>query len=190
MNTLHRFPPTPAEATDRSFLTGKSETFAKLKIESKAGTRTVLMTEHTLIFVTKGVKLLHFADRTLRVSPGELILLRKGIYVMAEYIGDGLDFEAMMLFLPVRFLRTLEVAGGGGRKEPDEPCLVFPTTALVHGFKEGFREYFEHPPSNFEALLPLKQRRYFSKLRWTADLKAPRILSGFSKRNISVRRRR
>ena len=158
MNMLHRFPPAPAEATDRSFLTGKSETFAKLKIESKTGKRTVLMTEHTLIFVMKGVKLLHFADRTLRVSPGELILLRKGIYVMAEYIGDGLDFEAMMLFLPVKFLRTLEVVGGSGRKEPDEPCLVFPTTELVHGFKEGFRKYFEHLPSNFEALLPLKQK--------------------------------
>jgi AraC-like DNA-binding protein len=77
---------------------------------------------------------------------------------MAEYIGDGLDFEAMMLFLPVKFLRTLEVVGGSGRKEPDEPCLVFPTTELVHGFKEGFRKYFEHLPSNFEALLPLKQK--------------------------------
>ena|SRR5579859_1519462 len=155
---LYRFPPVPAEATDPSFLTGGSETYAKLKIESKAGKRTVLATEHTLIFVMKGVKLLHFSDRTVRVSPGEVILMRKGIYVMAEYIEDGLDFEAMMLFLPVKLLRTLEVAGEGGRERQSEHCLVIPVTALIQGFKEGFRKYFEHPPSNFEALLPLKQK--------------------------------
>ena len=155
---LYRFPPAPAEATDPSFLRGRSEIYAKLKIESKTGKRTVLSTEHTLIFVMKGVKLLHFADRTLRISPGEVILMRKGIYVMAEYIEDGLDFEAMMLFLPVKLLRTLEITGAGGRKKPDEHCLVFPATALIHGFKEGFRKYFDNPPSNFEALLPLKQK--------------------------------
>jgi AraC-like DNA-binding protein len=153
---LYRFPPAPAEATDPSFLTGKSETYAKLKIESKAGKRTVLMTEHTLIFVMKGVKLLHFADKTLRVSPDEVFLLRKGIYVMAEYIEDGLDFEAMMLFLPLKLIRSMELAIG--RKNPDEQCLVFPATTIIQGFKEGFRKYFEQPPSNFESLLPLKQK--------------------------------
>ena len=83
----------------------------------------MLVTEHTLIFVTKGVKLLHFADETVRVSPGEVILIRKGIYVMAEYIADGLDFESMMLFLPVKLLRTLAVTpgnpGAGRTGKPD-----------------------------------------------------------------------
>ncbi|MHA4811211.1 helix-turn-helix domain-containing protein [Flavitalea flava] len=158
MNILYRFPPAPAEATDPSFLTGKSETYAKLKIESKAGKRTVLMTEHTLIFVMKGIKLLHFSKGTIRISPGEVILLRKGIYVMAEYIGDGLDFEAMMLFLPVKLLRTLEIVDSGDRKKQVGDYLVFPATELIHGFKDGFRKYMEKPPSNFEVLLPLKQK--------------------------------
>lgn len=158
MNMLYRFPPGPAEATDPSFLTTRSETYAKLKIESKTGKRTVLMTEHTLIFVMKGVKLLHLADKTLRISPGEVILLPKGIYVMAEYIEDGLEFEAMMLFLPVKILRVMGVAGVDSRTMPHAHCLVFPATPLIHGFKDGFRKYFENPPSNFEALLPLKQK--------------------------------
>jgi AraC family transcriptional regulator, exoenzyme S synthesis regulatory protein ExsA len=158
MTMLYRFPPAPAEATDPSFLTTSSETYAKLKIESKTGKRTVLMTEHTLIFVMKGLKLLHFANRTVRISPGEVILLRKGIYVMAEYIEDGLDFEAIMLFLPVKLLRTLDVTGVDSRKKPEEYFLLFQATALIHGFKDGLRKYFESPPSNFEALLPLKQK--------------------------------
>lgn len=156
MNVLYRFPPTPAEATDPTFLTGKSETYAKLKIESKAGKRTVLITEHTLIFVLKGVKLLHFGDKTQRASPGEVILLRKGIYVMAEYIEDGLDFEAIMLFLPLKLVKELEIMGAG--KKVDEHFLIFPATPLIHAFKEGFRKYFDHPPINFEALMPLKQK--------------------------------
>jgi len=155
---LYRFPPAPAEATDPSFLTGETETFAKLKIESKTGKRTVLMTEHTLIFVMKGTKLLHFPGETLRVSPGEVILLRKGIYVMAEYIEGGLDFEAMMLFLPVKLLRSLEMTNSSVNKRLSEPCLIFPVTALTDGFKAGLRNYFENPPSNFEVLLPLKQK--------------------------------
>ena len=155
---LYRFPPAPAEATDPSFLTGETETFAKLKIESKTGKRTVLMTEHTLIFVMKGTKLLHFPGETLRVSPGEVILLRKGIYVMAEYIEEGLDFEAMMLFLPVKLLRALEMTNSSINKKLNELCLIFPVTALIDGFKAGFRKYFENPPSNYEVLLPLKQK--------------------------------
>jgi AraC-like DNA-binding protein len=159
---LYRFPPAPGETTDSSFLTKGSETFAKLKIESTPGKRTVLITEHTLIFVTKGVKLLHFAAETLRVSPNQVVLLRKGIYVMAEYIEDGLDFEALMLFIPVKLLRTLamtcKAASVHGRSKPAEPWLVFPATALILAFRDGLRKYFEHQPFNVEALLPLKQK--------------------------------
>ncbi|HVI48834.1 MAG TPA: AraC family transcriptional regulator [Chitinophaga sp.] len=154
---LHRFPPAPG-STDASFLTGKTEVFAKLKIESLPGKRTVLMTAHTLIFVTKGVKLLHFPGETVKVSPGEVILLRKGIYVMAEYIGDGLDFEAMMLFLPGKLLQAMAKHCHEGSAHQQDHYLVFPATSVVNGFKESFRKYFDSLPSNFEWLLPLKQQ--------------------------------
>src|SRR6187402_1703811 len=102
---LFRFPPTVPPLNDTSFLTAGPSVFAKLKIESKAGKRTVFLTEHTLIFVIRGVKLLHFADQTLRITSDSLFLLKKGIYVMAEYIEEGLNFEALMLFLPENILR-------------------------------------------------------------------------------------
>lgn len=157
---LYRFPPLPADARDPSFLAGQTETFAKLKIESKVGNRTVLMTEHTLIFVLKGVKLLHVGGETLKAFPGSVVLLRKGIYVMAEYIEGGLDFEALMLFLPTRVLRSFEVEGyyGSRAARQHDHCMVFPTTDLVAAFRNGFRRYFEHPPFNYEALMPLKQK--------------------------------
>lgn len=154
---LHRFPPAPS-ATDASFLTGTTETFAKLKRESIAGKRTVLMTEHTLIFVIRGVKLLHFANETVRVSPGEVFLLRKGIYVMAEFIEEGLDFEALMVFLPGALLRSMTLQNRTNTAFPDDRCLIFPATTLVNAFRDGFRQYFSQPPQHLETLVPLKQQ--------------------------------
>lgn len=164
-SVLHRFPPTPDKA-DASFITGKTQTFAKLKKESAPGQRTVLMTEHTLIFVLKGTKLLHLPDSTITASPGEIILLRKGIYVMAEYFQDGLDFEAVMLFLPGNLLRSmaLQHLPKPALQHPhqpqkrEDPCLVFPSTTLIDSFKESFRSYFNSPIPHLESLLALKQQ--------------------------------
>jgi len=153
---LHRFPPTPDKA-DPTFIIGRTETFAKLKKESAPGQRTVLMTEHTLIFVLKGQKLLHLPDTTITASPGEVILLRKGIYVMAEYIQDGLDFEAVMLFLPGKLLRSMALHTHKPHNRQDH-CLVFPATALINNFRESFRGYFNSPVPHAESLLPLKQQ--------------------------------
>jgi len=154
---LHRFPPTPDKA-DASFIKGQTQTFAKLKKESAPGQRTVLMTEHTLIFVLKGTKLLHLPDSTIKASPGEVILLRKGIYVMAEYIRDGLDFEAVMLFLPGNLLRSMALQHPQKPQKREDPCIVFPSTTLIGSFKESFRGYFNSPIPHLESLLPLKQQ--------------------------------
>jgi AraC-like DNA-binding protein len=158
--TLNRFPPIPPAPDDPTFLTGNGETFAKLKIESKAGKRTVLLTEHTLIFVVKGIKLLHFSGETIAIGPDSVILLQKGIYVMAEYIEEGLSFEALMLFLPAMVLKDLALEQSLGRKTQDkgEHYLIFPCSDLVQGFKEQLRKYFEWRPSNADALLRLKQK--------------------------------
>jgi len=159
---LHRFPPPPDKA-DTSFIASKTETFAKLKTESLPNQRTVLMTGHTLIFVLEGVKLLHFPDMTVRASPGEVILLRKGIYVMAEYVEDGLDFEAVMLFLPGKLLRSM-VAHSGPRENGhsgarrNDSFVVFPSTEVIDSFKKGFRGYFGASLRGLDELLPLKQR--------------------------------
>jgi hypothetical protein len=47
------------------------------------------------------LKRLHFGRQTVKAGPGQIILLKKDIYVMAEYIEEGLNFEALMVFLPL-----------------------------------------------------------------------------------------
>ena len=162
---LFRFPPTVPPLNDTSFLTAGPSVFAKLKIESKAGKRTVFLTEHTLIFVIRGVKLLHFADQTLRITSDSLFLLKKGIYVMAEYIEEGLNFEALMLFLPENILRpyVLKFNSECGNGQ-SAPCAVFPTNGLMQDFKVQFRQYFEHRFFDYQQLIPIKQQEILTLL--------------------------
>jgi len=126
-----------------------------------------MMTAHTLIFVLKGIKLLHIGGETVQAHPGSVVLLRKGIYVMAEYIEPGLDFEALMMFLPDKVLAEMSTVYGRqstvknlgvNQAKEVKPCVVFPMTELVVAFKNGVREYFDRRPDNVEGLMALKQR--------------------------------
>jgi AraC-like DNA-binding protein len=162
---LLRFPPAAPAINDATFLTGHSGTFAKLKIEHKTGKRTVLMTQHTLIFVINGTKLLHFQDRSVKITPDCVFLLKKGIYVMAEYIEEGLAFEALMIFLPENILKSfITRSGPQGDQERNDPCIVFSVTPLINDFKRQFRQYFEHRLFNYEQLIPLKQKEIITLL--------------------------
>jgi len=155
---LLRFPPSISPVDDPTFLTAGQTIFAKLKIESKPGKRTVFLTEHTLIFVISGVKLLHFADQTISVTPDSVFLLKKGIYVMAEYIEEGMNFEAVMLFLSESIFQSFLLnAQPQPANEHKAPCVVFPANRLMHDFKGQLRQYFNHPLIDYRQLIPLKQ---------------------------------
>ncbi|HEV2483594.1 MAG TPA: hypothetical protein VGS79_28205 [Puia sp.] len=99
---LFRFPPVPA---DPSFLALDTATYAKYKRVNRSGTRNVFLTEHTLVFTISGTKLLHLPGQVLNIGPGSVVLLKRGIYLMAEYLERSKDFEALMLFLPVKTVR-------------------------------------------------------------------------------------
>jgi len=157
---LFRFQPIPVDPGDPTFLTGDHAVYAKHKIETRPGKRTVLLTEHTLIFVVRGIKLLHFPGETVTAEPNSVILLKKGIYVMAEYFEDGLGFEAMMIFLPRKAVK--EFIAGQMVETPaekrDQPFLVFPANDLLTEFKEQYRGYFGRSFRGKEQLLSLKQQ--------------------------------
>jgi len=157
---LFRFPPTPVDNNDRTFLSWNKTAFAKHKIEARPGKRTVFLTEHTLIFVINGIKLLHLPGETITAEPRSVVLLKKGIYVMAEYIEEGLAFEALMLFLPQRALKEFmdkQVLEKPVEK-PDLSCVIIPGNDLLEGFKEQYRSYFGRSFPGQEQLLSLKQQ--------------------------------
>ncbi|MEN0054210.1 MAG: AraC family transcriptional regulator [Mucilaginibacter sp.] len=163
---LYRFPHNPPSAGDPTWLTGETQVFAKLKIESQAGKKTIFLASDTLIFVINGVKLLHLSDRTIEVTSDKVFLLKKGIYVMAEFLESiSSSYEALMIFLPEKILK--EFTSGPPKRGAGSffnPCLVFPLTPLIQDFKLQFRRYFEYSVCDYDRLMPHKQREILTLL--------------------------
>lgn len=159
MTTLYRFPPTESHLLDATFLKGDAGVFGKLKVESKAGKRLVFLTEHTLICVLKGQKLLHLDGETHIVGPDQLMLLKKGIYVMAEYLENEDTFEALLLFLPSKMLRSLAAEYLFPVETVlKEPFICFKSNALIEDFKAQLRQYFNVAVTEVDALAAMKQK--------------------------------
>ena len=155
---LFRFPPSPVDPGDPSFLAMDTATYAKYKQVNRSGVRNVFLTEHTLVFTISGSKLLHLPDQVLNIGPNSVVLLRRGIYLMAEYLEKGLDFEALMLFLPVSLLREFiaqhkpELSG----EKQDSFCVILPANELLTGFRDQYRYYFGKQLRDMEQLLFVK----------------------------------
>jgi AraC-like DNA-binding protein len=168
---LYRFPAKPVDQKDPTYLTGNNEAYAKLKIEAKAGQRTVLITELTMIFVIKGIKLLHFANETIQVTPDKVFLLKKGIYVMGENIEEGLPFEALMLFLPQQLIDSflMSIRRFRDKTEIKKDCLIIPASYHLQDLKTQLRQYFRHNVFDYANLMPLKQQEAVVLLQATAE---------------------
>jgi len=154
------FPPIEPNPNDNTLLVADGKTFAKLKVVSKAERRTVFLTEHTLVFVTKGAKLLHFGEKTIKAESGKIILLKKGIYVMAEYIEDSLNFEALLIFLTNKTIQDTLASNSSTNVMPNETVsfLIFNSNQHLEDYITLFSKYFNtYRLRNFQ-LLQLKQK--------------------------------
>lgn len=164
---VFHFPPSHVNHSDTSFLSVDDSTFAKLKIESKTQKRTVFLTEHTLILVLKGAKLLHFPEKTIRVEKGHVALLKKGVYAMAEYIEEGLSFEALLVFLSDKIIKdaTIEKVAVKSRSENKASFVILPTNEHIDIYTSQLRRYFDTPMVKDKDLLQLKQKEILLLLK-------------------------
>src|SRR5262245_19742448 len=95
---LVRFPASITDKEDLDVLQIGTTPLARYRRATAAGKRTSFITEHTLIFVLHGHKFLHFEEHTHTTTAGHLVLLKRGIYAMSEFVPDGLNYEALLLF--------------------------------------------------------------------------------------------
>jgi len=63
--------------------------------------RNVFVTEHTLIFVTKGAKVFHFPDKKLVVEAGHALFLQRGCYMLCESVENNNAYESISVFFAV-----------------------------------------------------------------------------------------
>jgi AraC-like DNA-binding protein len=132
--------------------------FARYRQASAAGKRTSFITEHTIIFVMQGHKLLHVEDQTHTAEAGHIVMMKRGIYIMSEFVPDGLNYEAMLLFFTDEFVKKFLHSHHLTTSNTTEIAshLVIPTNELLDGFKNQFLGYFGKTMDGLESILQLK----------------------------------
>lgn len=137
--------------------------YALFVLEKSEGQKSVFLTEHTLLFVRRGHKRLHFTDDVLTVDKDHLVFLKRGLYTMSEYVPEGETFEALLLFIPDAFLQQFALS----QELPRGPVaaaathVVVPATALLESFAAQYASYFGHSAQALQYILALKVQELF-----------------------------
>ena len=161
---LIRFPQISKNKTDNSFIIVDDIPFAKHnKIDKSDGKQIGFLTEHTLFFIMQGKKNFHFGNETITIDTNQLILLKRGIYSISEYIPNGGHFEALMIFVPDKFLKEFHFKTGGFQKATKQkyPFAIIPSDELLNSFKSQYLNYFGKSFRPIEKILPLKLHELF-----------------------------
>jgi AraC family transcriptional regulator, exoenzyme S synthesis regulatory protein ExsA len=155
---LARYPARFQQPDNETLQVGNTP-FARYRLTTAAGKRTSFITEHTLIFVLQGHKLLHIEDQTHTAVAGNLVLVKRGIYAMSEFVPGGLDYEAMLVFFSDDIIKKFLHGNQLTTATPVDvaPHLTIPSNELLEGFKNQLRGYFGKS-LNLDMLMPLKQQ--------------------------------
>lgn len=132
--------------------------FARYKQAVTAAKHTNFITQHTLLFVLGGHKILHIGEHTHTAEAGHLMLMKRGIYTMSEFIPEGLNYEALLLFFTdeflKKFLHSYQLTTAAAPETPSH--LVVPTNELLDSFKNQFMGYFGKTMEGLDNILQLK----------------------------------
>ncbi len=152
----------PTLQKDQSLLSADIH-FAHYRQETLIDKRTCFVREHMILFVLEGHKLIHTKDKTIKVSPGNIILLKRGFYIMSEFVPEGLKYEALLIFFTDEFLKKFlhmhQLAGASAAT--GEGYFSLPANELLDAFKVQYVQYFVRPVDGLEAILQLKLQELF-----------------------------
>jgi len=149
---------------DGLFLKSGEISFARYKHETAAHKKTVFIHENSLVYVLEGHKKLHTPSATLTAEKGKLLLIKRGVYVMSEFIQEGLDYQALVIYFSDDFIRQfcLKHISQIANEESDAlPHLILSSNALLDSFKDQYLSYFRHQFENLESILRLKLDELF-----------------------------
>ncbi|MEZ2442168.1 helix-turn-helix domain-containing protein [Chitinophaga sp. RCC_12] len=148
----------PKDQNGQQILKAGNTHFAMLKQRSKADKRTIFLTENVMIFVLAGHKQLHFDQHTVKVEAGSVLLMKRGFYVMSDYVREEIQFQSLLLYFSDeqlrRFLHKYNYVTPV--KAAVTNHLTLPITPLLEVFGEHYTAYFAQTPSTLAALLSVK----------------------------------
>jgi len=141
------------------FLRSGGITFARYRQATEAHQNTVFLHNNCLIYVLEGYKRLHFANKTITASIGKLLLVKSGLYVMSEFIPEGLNYKAMIIHCSDEVIRKfcLKYFPASERTSTKASSyLTVSTNELLDSFRDQYLSYFHKEFTNLEAILQIK----------------------------------
>lgn len=128
---------------------------------------TVFLTYHTILFVLNGHKRIHFPSHTQIMDGSGILVLRRGVYLMSEFIPEGLQYEALLLFFTDKALKEFlmqfypnYINPNRSGQEPVSHVLV-PTDSMLESFKRHYMGYFNSTLHPLEPILQTKLQELF-----------------------------
>jgi len=138
--------------------------FAIYKTEKNNRQHSIFLTEHTLIFVLKGHKKLHFPDHVIDVDAKHIILLKRGVHVLSEYVADEQPYECIVIFIKDSFIRRFLHDNVKDKHEPHSPVadfLIVPSDPLLDSFKTQYKCYFDQEVGHLKEIIDVKLQELF-----------------------------
>ena len=130
------------------------------RVEQKP--RNIFVTEHTLIFVSKGAKVFRFPNKEIIVEAGKAIFLKRGCYLLCESIADHSHYESISIFFNEsavqNFWLGLDLSDTDIRSvsSKNDDMLILEMSPELERFKDTILSCFTYEGSFLEQLITMK----------------------------------
>lgn len=124
--------------------------------------RNIFVTEHTLIFVSRGAKEFRFPDKEIIVPAGKAIFLKRGCYLLCESIADHSHYESISIFFNESAVQNfwlgldLEDTDASPVSSEDSDMLILDMSPELERFKDTVLSCFSYEGSFLEQLITMK----------------------------------
>ncbi len=132
--------------------------FAKWKTNTVSSREFVLMQENAFVFVVKGKKLLYQGEQIIKVGTQQLLVLKKGIHCMTEYLAEDGTFEAIVIYFGNAFIEHLRLVDQLGEDQAhysNQEVLLLDRNKIIDSFINQYCSYIEES-TNDRNILKLK----------------------------------
>lgn len=147
-----------------SSLTAGGILVAAYKQEARPVKRSVFIDDNLLLFVLQGYKRLHYHQQVITVEPGSLLLIKRGLYMMAELVDEGLDYRALVINCNRYFLQDWSLKHQPPSKLPIQAVdyVSITSSSLLDSYVQHFLAYFDKPNlAGLDQILHLKLQELF-----------------------------
>jgi AraC-like DNA-binding protein len=161
-SSLLRIPGDLSDAPNSRFLQAGGFCFGEYHQRVEQKPRNVFVTEHTLIFVSKGAKVFRFPKKEVVVEAGKAILLKRGCYLLCESVAQDSGYESISIFFNESTLRSfwldIDVSNADSRALPsgDNEMVILEMSPALDHFRDTIVSCFNYEGSFLERLLTIK----------------------------------